>query len=91
MKGVDKVKRLTTCTREWNVGWFPSISEKISSLNSDLFRLKLHLLRGSVFNQFEAPFSDSSSSADFSLSLKLFKMLVLYWFVLSVLSILIFV
>ena len=26
-KGLCKVERLTTCTSEWNVGWFPSISE----------------------------------------------------------------
>ena len=27
VKSVGKVERLTTCTCEWNVGWFPSICE----------------------------------------------------------------
>ena len=51
----------------------------------------MYLLNGSAFNQFEAPFSEASSSAYFSLSLVLFKMLILFRFVLSVYSVLIFV
>ena len=60
----------------------------IPSRNSDSFRLKLYLLSGKSVNQFESPFSEAHLSAYFSLSLKLFKMLVLFWFVLSVLSVL---
>ena len=31
-KGVVKVKRLTTCICEWNIGWFPPVCEMSSNL-----------------------------------------------------------
>ena len=88
MKGVGKVKKLTTCACEWNVGWFPSISQINSIPEFGFFEVEIIYLLSC--NQFEASFSEVSS-AYFSLSLALFKSLVLFWFVLSVLSALIFV
>ena len=41
VKGVDKVKRLTTCTCEWNVGCFPSIPEIISTPEFGFVQVRL--------------------------------------------------
>ena len=56
VKGVGKVERLTTCTCDWNIGWFPSISEINSIPEFGFIQVKLYLLEGSAFNQFEAFF-----------------------------------
>ena len=71
------------------VGSHPYL-RKILPRSLHLFGLKLYLLSGSAFNHFEAAFLEARSSAFFSLSLKLFKMLVFFWFVLSVFSVLSF-
>ena len=42
--------------------------------------MKLYLLSDSAFKQFKASFLEVNSRAYFSLSLKLFKMLSLFWF-----------
>ena len=89
VKGVGKVKKLTTCSCEWNVGWFQSISNINSIPEFGFLRLKLYLLSGSAFNQFGVFFGGKLKCVFFTMA-QVVQILVLFWFVLSVLSVLIF-